>query len=131
MARTRAASTASSRRLPLPVFTHSVMASSALSTSAWLRPFAQDAQVLDLFLTHGRVVDFQDVNRFFLVEAIFVHADDGLRAGVDAGLGTGCSFLDTHLGDTGLDSLGHTAQLLDFLICSHALWAISLVRAST
>lgn len=34
VARTRAASTASSSKLPLPVFTHSVIAANALSTSA-------------------------------------------------------------------------------------------------
>ena len=50
-----------------------------------------------------------------MVEAILVGADDSLNARVDTGLSAGCSLLDTHLGHTCLDSLGHTAELLDIL----------------
>ena len=47
--------------------------------------------------------------RVFLGEAVFVHADDGFLAGVDAGLAAGGGFLDAHLGDAGFDGLGHAA----------------------
>ncbi len=50
-----------------------------------------------------------------MVEAILVDTHDGLAAGVDAGLGAGGSLLDTHLGQAGLDGLGHATELLDLL----------------
>ena len=50
-----------------------------------------------------------------MVETILVSTYDGLYTRVDTGLCTGCSLLDTHLGHSGLDGLGHTAELLDFL----------------
>ena len=50
-----------------------------------------------------------------MVETVFVDADDGLAARVDAGLGAGCGFLDAELGQTGLDGFGHATQFLDFL----------------
>ena len=50
-----------------------------------------------------------------MVETVLVDTDDGLRAGVDMSLSTCCSLLDFQFRQTGLDSLGHTAQFLDFL----------------
>ena len=50
-----------------------------------------------------------------MVKTVLVGTHDGLRAAVYAGLRTCCSLLDTHLGHAGLDSLSHSAELLDFL----------------
>ena len=50
-----------------------------------------------------------------LVQAVLVDADDLLDARVDARLLAGRRLLDAHLRNTGLDRLGHTAQLLDLL----------------
>ncbi len=72
-------------------------------------------EAFDLLLAHLGIVDFEDVDGIFVVEAIFVDAHDGLASGVDAGLGAGRGFLDAELGKTGLDGLGHAAELLDFL----------------
>ena len=65
--------------------------------------------------THGSVVNLQDVDGVFVVKAILVHTHDGLHSRVDACLCAGCSLLDAHLGQAGLDGLCHTAQLLDLL----------------
>ncbi len=50
-----------------------------------------------------------------MVEAVFVDTNDSLASRVDAGLCTGRRFLDAEFGQTGFDSLGHAAELLDFL----------------
>ena len=50
-----------------------------------------------------------------MLKAILVGTHDSLHARVDTGLSACSSLLDTHLGHTCLDSLGHTAKLLDFL----------------
>ena len=68
-----------------------------------------------LLQTHCGVVNLEDIDGIFVVETILVHADNGLYAAVDASLSTGRSLLDTHLWQTCLDGLCHTAQLLDFL----------------
>ena len=75
----------------------------------------QFLQVFFLFQADGSVVHFEDVDRIFMVQTVFVHTHDGLCAGVDTGLRTGCGLFDTHLGQTGFDGFGHTAQFLDFL----------------
>ena len=50
-----------------------------------------------------------------MLQTVFVGTDDGLYAGVDTSLRAGGCLLDTHLGQTGLDGLGHTAELLNLL----------------
>ena len=50
-----------------------------------------------------------------MVKTILVGADDGLHARVDAGLCACSCLLDTHLWHTSLDSLSHTAELLNLL----------------
>ena len=68
-----------------------------------------------LLKTYCGVVDFEDVDGILVLQTVLVGTHDGLHARVDAGLGTGCSLFDAHLGKTRLDGLGHTAQFLDFL----------------
>ena len=69
----------------------------------------------DLLLTNGGVIDFEDVNRVFVLKAILVDADDLLVAGVDTGLRTCSCFLDTHFRNTCFDSGCHTAEFLNLL----------------
>ena len=76
---------------------------------------AQLLQTLYLTLAYGRIINGKDIDRCLLLQTELVQADDLLLARVDAGLRTCRSLLDTHLGNTRLDSLGHTAQLLDLL----------------
>ena len=92
---------------------------------------AELLQALFLLQTHGGVVDLEDVDGILVLEAVLVHADDGLNAAVDASLSAGSSLLDTHLGQTGLDGLGHTAQLLDLLDVLPSLEVELLVSFST
>ena len=54
-------------------------------------------QLVDLQLAHRAVVDFQDVDLASSARPIFVDADHGLRAGIDARLGAGGGFLDAQL----------------------------------
>ena len=78
-------------------------------------PFgAELLELRDLFLAHGRIVDFENVERGFFGQPVFVHPDDGLAAGINAGLAPGGGFLDAHLGQTGVDCLGHAAELFHF-----------------
>ena len=76
---------------------------------------AQVVEARYLLLAYLGVVDLEDVDGILVVETVLVDADDGLASRVDACLGTGGCLLDTHLGQTGLDGLGHAAQFLDFL----------------
>ena len=50
-----------------------------------------------------------------MIQTIFIHADNHLLTRVDAGLCASRSFFDTHLGHSGFDGLGHTAERLNFL----------------
>ena len=50
-----------------------------------------------------------------MLKAILIGTHDGLNTRVDTSLRAGCSLLDTHLWQTGLDGLSHTAQLLNLL----------------
>ena len=50
-----------------------------------------------------------------LLEHGLVDADDGLLARIDGGLAPGGGLLDAHLGQAGLDGLGHAAERFDFL----------------
>ncbi|MNL50175.1 hypothetical protein D3C87_1731690 [compost metagenome] len=69
----------------------------------------------DLGRAHGGVVDLQNVDRFFVVEAVLVDADDHFLALVDGRLAAGGSLFDQPLRQTGIDRLGHAAHRLDFL----------------
>ena len=71
---------------------------------------AEFLQALDLRLTHGGVVDFQGLDRVFVVKAVLVDTDDSLAARVDLCLLAGRSLFDTHLRQTRLDGLGHAAH---------------------
>ena len=50
-----------------------------------------------------------------MLQTVLVDTDNRLGTRVDTGLCTGGSLFDTHLGQTGLNSLGHTTQLLYLL----------------
>ena len=68
----------------------------------------------DLGQAHGPVVDVADIDRVFIILAVFVHPNDHLGATVDHGLTRGRRFLDPQLGHAGGHGLGHAAQFLDF-----------------
>ncbi len=76
---------------------------------------AQPLELVDLHGAHGRIIDPEHVDRVFVPRRIFVDADHGLYAGIDARLRLGRGFLDPHFGDAGLDRLGHAAERFDFL----------------
>ena len=73
------------------------------------------SQTLLLLFAYSGVVDLEDVDGILVFQTILVSTHDGLYTRVDTSLGTGCCLLDTHLGQTGLDGLGHTAELLNLL----------------
>ena len=56
----------------------------------------------------------QHVHLLFFGRAVLVDANDRLLAGVDAGLCAGRRFFDSHLGNAGLNRLGHAAQFFHF-----------------
>ena len=64
---------------------------------------------------HGGVVDVQNVDRIFLVLAIFVDANDHLGAPVDPRLPRRRRLFDPQLGHSCRNSLGHAAHCLDLL----------------
>ena len=51
----------------------------------------------DLLLTYGSVIDFENIDRIFLLEAILINPYDDLLTRVDTSLSTSCSLFDTHL----------------------------------
>ena len=69
----------------------------------------------DLLLAHFGIVDLEDVDRILVVESVLVDTDDGLATGVDTRLCARSGSLDTELGQSGFDSLGHAAELFDLL----------------
>ena len=77
--------------------------------------FFQATQILNLFLTNGCIINFEDVDRFFFLQSILVNTNDSLLTRVNASLSTRCSFFDTHLRNTCFDSLSHTTKFLYFL----------------
>ncbi len=70
-------------------------------------------QLGDLLGAHPAVLDLEDLDLVVLVDLVAVHADHGLRTGVDPGLGTGGGLLDAQLRDALVDRLRHTAVLGD------------------
>jgi hypothetical protein len=76
---------------------------------------AESLQLFELLFAHGRVVDFEDVDRFLVLEAVGIHADDGLASGVDACLGACRGFFDPQLRNAGFDRLRHAASGFHFL----------------
>ena len=83
--------------------------------SSFVTTLTQIIQTSDLLLTYSSVVDLEDIDRIFLLEAILVDTDDDLLTRVDTSLRTSCSFFDTHLRQTRFDSLSHTTHTFDFL----------------
>ena len=70
----------------------------------------QPFQPGDLGGPHFGVVHLQHLDALLTVHLVAVHPHHGLGAGVDAGLGAGGGLLDAHLGDSGLDGLGHATS---------------------
>ena len=81
----------------------------------------QFLESLLLLQTNSGVVDLEDIDGILVVQTILVDTNDGLCATVDTGLSASCCLLDTHLGQTSLDSLCHTAKLLNLLDVSPSL----------
>ena len=75
----------------------------------------QTLQFGNLRRADRRVVDLEDLERLVAIGHITVDADDRLLARVDARLGASGRLLDPHLGDAGLDRLGHAASGFDLL----------------
>ena len=57
----------------------------------------------------------EDVDGLLFGGLIFVDADDDFLAGIDACLASRRRLFDAHLGNAGLDGLGHSAQRFDLL----------------
>src|SRR3984957_8545212 len=76
---------------------------------------AEPAQLLDLLGADRPVVDLEHVDVVFPGDAVPVHSDHRLAAGVDSGLGAGGRLLDPHLRYALLDRAGHPAGRLDLL----------------
>ena len=115
MARARAASIASSSRLPSPARAfrqrgerrvHLGFGSRVAFTSFSRAICASRTAALSMARTSSGV---------FLLEFEFVDADDHILAPVDAGLAARRGFLDAQLGNAGLDRLGHAAHRFDLV----------------
>ncbi len=79
-----------------------------------LIPFGPEPrQLFDLAFAHRGVVDLQHWHVVGRLRAEAVHADHGLAAGVDAGLGLGGGGLDSALGQARLDRPRHAAEGVD------------------
>ena len=75
---------------------------------------AQLLQLGQLFGAHFGVVHLEHFDLLVFGHHIFVHADEGLPAGVDTGLGAGGGFLDAELRNAFDGGLGHAAGGLHF-----------------
>ena len=121
MALARAASTASASRLPSrepctwPSSADFVRASRRALDLVGVALLAQPLELGELLLVDAGVVDPEDVERVLVGEPVGVHADQLLRAGVEAGLRARGCLLDAHLRQPLLDRLGHAAVLLGLL----------------
>ena len=69
----------------------------------------------DLGFADGGVVHLEGSHGCFFLEAIFVDADDGVLAGINAGLFAGSGFFDAHFGQAGFDGFCHATQCFYFL----------------
>ena len=107
----RAALMDRSSRLPWPDRAHSVSASSAAFRRHRIAVRPQFREPIDLRFADGRLSILSTLSDRRAPD-VLVEADDGLHARVDISLGAGRRLRDPHLGDTGLDRLGHTAELL-------------------
>ena len=76
---------------------------------------SQFFQALDLGIAYGGIINGQYIQRVFLSQTILVQANDGFLAAVDVSLTASCALFDTHLGQAGGNSLGHTAQSFNLL----------------
>ena len=68
----------------------------------------------NLRLAHCIIVDIADIDRIFVVFAVFIDANNDLDAAVDIGLTGGGRFLDLEFWHTGGHGFGHTTHFLDF-----------------
>ena len=72
-------------------------------------------ELVDLQLAHRGIVDFENVDRFFVARPEFVDPDHRLRAGIDARLRACRRLFDAQFWQTGFDGARHAAELFDFL----------------
>ncbi len=72
-------------------------------------------KTFNLLLAHFCIVNLQDVDGVLVVKTVLIDTYNCLTAGINARLGTCRRFLDTQLGQTGLNSLSHTTQFLNLL----------------
>ncbi len=72
-------------------------------------------QTLDLAFAHGHVVHIKDVDRVFLILAVFVHANDHLVTAINQRLPHGRAFFDPQFGHPRGNRLGHAAHAIDLL----------------
>ena len=70
---------------------------------------AKFLEPFDLRSAHRRIVDRENVDRIFMLQAELVDSDNRLGARVDACLLSGSSLFDAHLGQPGFNGLGHAA----------------------
>jgi hypothetical protein len=115
VARARAASTAASRKYCPRQRRRSRPARQGPRQRAWDRAAASSFDAGDLGLAHRLVVDVQDFDLVFLLETVFVDADDHLVTTVDGHLAARRGLLDHPLGQPIMDGLGHAAHCLDLL----------------
>ena len=130
VARARAASTASSSRLPSPCRA----ADSAVERRLHVAVIALGAQALQLFDlrgAHGGVVDLQHARSSLRPSAVAVDADDRLLAGIDPRLRARGGLLDAQLRHAGLDGPRHAAERLDLRDVRPGARARSAVSRST
>ncbi len=77
----------------------------------------------NLALANRRVIHSQDIDWILLLKTNLINTDNLLHSGVDTSLLTSCPLLDTHLRDAGLNSLSHTAKLLNLFDMSPSLFS--------
>ena len=71
-------------------------------------------QTGDLGITHGMVVDIEDVDVILFGQLVLVDADDDILARIDACLLLGSTGFDLHLGPARFHGLGHATHGFDF-----------------
>ena len=67
-----------------------------------------------LGFTDGVVIDIKDIDGVFLGQFIFVHANNDVLAGVNAGLLVSRTGFDLHLGPARFNGFGHATHGFDF-----------------
>ena len=77
--------------------------------------FFQGFQTVDLRRAHGRIIDFQHINRVFIFELEFIDADHGLTTAINGRLGARGGFFNPHFRNTLLNRCRHAAEFFNFL----------------